>query len=739
MLPLMSFRSGSRDRAVLPLASLLLFALVASGLWLHRFELAQPSAQSRGLQIDTYLQFYPTAVFMHDELQNGRLPLWNPYQMAGQPTLGMHVPAVLYPPNLLLFGLLPAKAALTVHAVVHLFLAGLFAWLFAGRLGLGFAARLVAGFAFMLCPGLLVGLYMAPFLSTPVWLPAMLWSLHGLVSEARPRWALALAASIGLSFLGGHVQAFVYCVQISGLYGFFALGFVARRGRRLRVCGLALAAGLLGLAFAAPQLLPALELVRGSVRGLDGLSLVQAGFTSLTPAMLLEGLWGAFAVERVLNYAILPLLTLPLAVCAFLSRRHRSHAVFFLLLTVILGLFLTGLNSPVFRLYYELPLGNLFRNPHRMGFAYALCGALLAAMGTDTALRWLGAGRVPARLSAMLGVLIVTGIAADRYAGTEFTHAHPAVDGPVRGAPKALLDFLKSRPGLDRVFLERVGWYNPRILRKAGMMNQLFFIPDYEPNMPGDYLRFLGVEDYSLWHGDLRLAGHVPAIGLRADPRRLDLMSARHYAIAQPAPKRITATLRGLTGHPRQNLGNGSRVYTRHSALPRLYSVRRARYAADFTAALGQLDAEGFDPRTEAVLIGQEPEEAAEASPPPPRDSADVVAIVEYTPQRVTARADCAARCLVILTDLHYPGWHLRVDGESMPIERVNGIFRGAWLEPGAHRLVYDYAPASFQVGLALCGTGLFAATGVAAYTAHRRRRGGSRADQARAGSGNPR
>jgi uncharacterized membrane protein YfhO len=49
------------------------------------------------------------------------------------------------------------------------------------------------------------------------------------------------------------------------------------------------------------------------------------------------------------------------------------------------------------------------------------------------------------------------------------------------------------------------------------------------------------------------------------------------------------------------------------------------------------------------------------------------------------------------------------VDGREAPIERTNAIFRGVWLEPGAHEVTFCFAPTSFRIGV-----GLFAATVVA-------------------------
>ncbi len=718
----MPFRSASGPRAAAPLASLLLIAFVALGLWIHRFEIARPESRKPGPQTDTYLYFEPSAAFIHDELRSGRLPLWNPYQMAGQPTLGLHVPAVLYPPNLLVLAALPPRLALPTLAVLHVLLAGLFTWLFAGRLGLAAHARLVAAVAFMLGPTLLVGLYVPPYLATPAWLPAMLWSLHGLASEVRPRWALGLGAALGLSFLGGHAQGFLYAAQVAALYGLFTLFCVARPGARLRVCALAGVAGLVAFAIAAPQLLPALELARAGVRGLDGLALRQAAFSPVTRPMIALGLLGALGPSSVSAHALQPFLLLPLVACGAFARRHRAHWIFFLLLLPVLGLFLTGGRSPVFRLYYELPLGDLFRLPHRMGFAYALCGAVLAGIGADALVRWLrGAARDrrgAATLPALLALVLVATVGADRYARTAFPQVHPAVDDRATGS-SALLAFLRDGAGLDRVFFERPNPLGVDFVRKSGTLARAFVVPDYEPNMPGDYARFLGLTGARTWHGDLRVAPGPRSPRLRAEPARLDLMSVRFYAAPDDLPSAPKQELRRLAPDGVHRL-DGVTVFERRAALPRLYTVQRARYVPDLDAALVALDAEDFAPRGEAVLIGRGPP----APPPFPRLTRPEPAVVDaYGPQRVVARAGCEARCLLVLTDLHYPGWRVRVDGEARTLERANGIFRGVWIEPGSHEVVFSYEPTSFRAGLALLAAGALATAGGVAYSSSRRRR----------------
>ena len=539
------------------MAAPILLVALATAFWVHRFEIERPDRRGPGPQVDTFLYFHPAAIFIGAELHAGRLPLWNPYQMAGQPYLGLHVPAVLYPPNLVLFGLLSPERAMAAHAVLHLFIAGLFAWLFAGRIGLGAAARLVVALGFMLAGSVRVGVYVPPFLSTPVWLPAVLWALHGLATEARLRWAVALAAFLGLAFLGGHAQGFVYLAQLAALYALFALAFITPREHRLAVLGLGALSAILTVGYAAPQLLPALELARDGVRGFEGVSLGQAGLSQVSPRMLLGGLLHAFALdgfEDSQDLVRLPALFLPLAACGWLARRQRAHWIFCLILSVPLGLFLVGWQSSVFRLYYSLPLGNLFRGPYRLAFAYALFVSLLAGIGLDGLLERLRRRASLGWLSPWLAAIAVLGIGSELYAQTRVTRfAHPAVSEPLPPArPPSLVEFLRSSGGFERVFID-VFWYDLRILRKLGMLNRVFAVPDYEPGMPGVYGRALGLDQAEdPWHGDLHaVRDYDPAaVPWRAPMQLLDLMSVRWYAAPQPSPPELVRELESKTSQP---------------------------------------------------------------------------------------------------------------------------------------------------------------------------------------------
>ncbi len=66
---------------------------------------------------------------------------------------------------------------------------------------------------------------------------------------------------------------------------------------------------------------------------------------------------------------------------------------------------------------------------------------------------------------------------------------------------------------------------------------------------------------------------------------------------------------------------------------------------------------------------------------------------------------------MFVLADLDYPGWSVTVDGRPAESYRIDGQFRGVRLDPGSHRVVWNYRPSSILWGAAISlGTLLFLA-----------------------------
>ena len=238
------------------------------------------------LMADSVLQSHVWRTLVLDAWGKGQLPLWNPYESAGTPLLANSQSGGFYPPHILL-GLLhvPAGFAGFLLAWFHLALAGLGTYALVRRLGGSAAGSLTAGLAFTLSPFLLGWAPLSSVPATLAWTPLAL----ACVAANDRRSFLALAACVGMTLLGGHLQFAAYALMAVVTFALVRLPLskwlFLERGlggeeesllplppapspRRATWKGgvpllLALA---LGGALAAPQLLPVLEYSKESHR-----------------------------------------------------------------------------------------------------------------------------------------------------------------------------------------------------------------------------------------------------------------------------------------------------------------------------------------------------------------------------------------------------------------------------------------------------------------------------------------
>ncbi len=148
--------------------------------------------------------------------------------------------------------------------------------------------------------------------------------------------------------------------------------------------------------------------------------------------------------------------------------------------------------------------------------------------------------------------------------------------------------------------------------------------------------------------------------------------------------------------------GRDARVYSNSGALPRAWVVGDQRVVDGEDAALDAVGDARWDPRREAIVEDRLDGLGGEGGS---------ARLESYEPERVVIDADSRGPGLLVLSDLHYPGWKAEVDGEEVDIERVNYMMRGVPLPPGSHRVEFEYEPLSWRIGwiLSLIGLVVFA------------------------------
>ena len=166
-------------------------------------------------------------------------------------------------------------------------------------------------------------------------------------------------------------------------------------------------------------------------------------------------------------------------------------------------------------------------------------------------------------------------------------------------------------------------------------------------------------------------------------PPVLDMLGVRHVL---------------FRGTPQPNIrpafqGNDYWALTNHAALPRAFIPRRVEMVTDDYERLGKLASAQFDPRAVAYV------ESPVSLPDECRGEAEIDAEI---PTRVTVSVKMETPGLVVLADLWDKGWRAYLDGQQVPILRVNHAVRGVLVPAGVGTVEFRYESASLALGMGL-------------------------------------
>lgn len=374
---------------------------------------------------DLLLENYAWKEFILEALRSRQVPFWNPYLFAGVPFLAAGQHSALYPLSIIYY-IFPLPQAYGYFTVLHLFLAGLFIYIYGRVLGLNRWGGLLGGVTYAFSVFTVVRLVWPQTIATVTWLPLILAlvELAFRAQESEPPkpplpYLLGGALVLGVNFLAGHAEFSYLVLLATGFYTLCRLASLWRRVRDLRrtlYLGLeVLAMIILGLGLGGIQLIPLYELVTRSFRqdsagyqeiigwaypkrqiitflipNFFGNPAHHGYFDLLSRKIVLVAqdfagepidtiFWGIKNYVEAGSYVgILPLL---LAVAALFGRRSRYFWIFASLALLSL---LFAFGTPLYALlFYILPGYRQLHTPFRWVFPYTLSIAILAGLGAD--------------------------------------------------------------------------------------------------------------------------------------------------------------------------------------------------------------------------------------------------------------------------------------------------------------------------------------------------------------------
>ena len=669
--------------------------------------------------------FYPLKLYTADRLRSGEIPLWNPLSGTGEPWLANGQSGVFYPPSLLFLLRSPALSAglfLLLHFGIAVWGARRFlkeenvsdsAALF------GAAAFAASGFSASLCA------YWNHF-GAFAYLPGIAAVARaGLRSRSS---MLGLSALVGLQAMAGSPEISAATIGLALTLAFFPRSQspepVAPVPRLSSVRRLTAGVGL-GLALAAWVLVPMGELaIRSDRRQALPPAQRDYGALGLPAAISAAGfLPGVGAGAYLASLYVGPLVFL--AAAAAFGEEHRRRLSLLLAAFALLGLLL-AMHGPPGVWLRELPPLNRVRYPAKWIALTTFGLAMLAGLGVDN-LRFAAGTR---RRRILFGLLALCGVAVSAVAPQPPAVRLASAIGCAALGLSALLPAVRPLPGAvlggacAAALVVALGW---------GLLTLTRFAPESEiRGCPEDVAalsrtagRVVTPPMTALWSWMLRddrfdagllrrqreaLLGYtnlpcrVPSVRTAAPLKTVGAASiedsigpAEDALPAGAASARVLWTPFPPSRLPSRKIGEFFRAPLAPYR-PRLSFVRGYRVEPDAQRAWSRIAAGQVD-LTAEVLLDRSP------VPDPAGTEAHpllLARLAEDAPERVVAEVTTSFPGLLVLTDLHYPGWIAEEEGRRLPILRADGFFRAVALPAGTHRVVFRYRPISFYAGAAV-------------------------------------
>ncbi len=711
---------------------------------------------------DLSMQFLQWRHFGFNELAHGNLALWNPCIFGGAPYFAGFQSALLYPFNWV-FMILPLVPAINVSIALHVFLGGIFFYIWANYRGLHHLACFLAAVEFMFCAPHFLHIYAGHLtnLCTLVWAPLLFLAIDRIHAESSPRWIFLGIFAVSMQILAGHIQYAFYTGIAASLY--VGLLLISAK-RKVRFCLLFSASYLGAVLLTAVQLLPGIQSAGECVRG-NGVPYQFASSFSFPPENLVTWLipgffgnmtealyWGrCYLWEMSLFFSVTGF---ALAIYGVAIGKERSRIE--LSVMVVLLLFLAfGSHMPWFPLLYEyVPGFDKFRSTSKFVFPATTFLIMLSAVGMNAILRdgikkykvfvlttmaigltailaaWaiVSWGPVQEAWEQIMYAISQTG---ESYLSNDFYHNSQNITSTAQFAARGLYIFAVSC-GLLALFAGITGKKSKlafllvilsmvELLLFARISRDTFHASEVVPSRVAVFLAEMPLETrilISQWPNAGMLYG---ADGIWGFDPYVTRRWAEFVALTQDYnPNEVTQYMSFRKIHPLFELmrcryvvvtdrGEARIRELSGNPLPHvsvIYSWVVLDSREKMFTALGR---SSFNPR-ETVLIENDPGTPMENTAPKNSD----VRILDRSTDYLIIEVETSAPGILLITDAYSKGWHANaLKGSSQAKYEVmpaDYAFQGIPLQSGKHRIRLEYMPDEFRIGrvISLVSLGIF-------------------------------
>jgi len=338
---------------------------------------------------DSWIQNYPLRHYYGEMLKNGDFSFWLPFEFLGTSLVGIMQAGVFYPLNLI-YIILPYAQAFNISLILHYALAALFTYMYAKTVNLKSIPAFMAGLVFGFAGFLMAHKGHTSMMNAAIWLPLVIYFFEKIRITLNYKYVIWASIIIAIQVFAGHFQITVYTLMFLAFFVFFyRLKMDRIQGNRFII--LSAITVMVGVILSSPQIISSFELSKEAWRLDQGYNyFIEYSFppymilTFFFPFIFGGGYGGEYwsiwnLTETVAFAGIFPLI---LGVVVFYIHKKKNIHIYFwgiaIILTFILAL---GGYTPIYKLFYHIPVYNMFRVPARHWLEFNLAISILFGFG----------------------------------------------------------------------------------------------------------------------------------------------------------------------------------------------------------------------------------------------------------------------------------------------------------------------------------------------------------------------
>lgn len=717
---------------------------------------------SKDQYFDVIRELYPWKTLVIQEIKQGKMPLWNPYNFSGSPLLANYQSQVFYPLSIFYY-IFPQIIAWTILIILQPFLGSVFMYLFATEIGLSSTAGILSAILFNFSSFASVWMEFNTIWHTILWLPLLLFLFErGLKQKMLTIGQKALFIfSLFSAITAGHPQDFLNCFLFLIIY--IIVRLLTFRSWTNEEKFLFISYHLpfiiiIPFLLAAPQLLPTIELFKNSARvAHDYEQIVSKMLVQWwqLPLLVVSDFFGNPAtkthfigdyVGRTLSIGVVGF---SLVIATLVDQKKCFHKTFFFWTAI--AILLITVNTPITQLLNRYPIPIMSTGtPTRILFLLMLAFSILAGFGFDSFVKQ---KKIVIRMPFILfGIFVLLWL---------FALLHPSVPGLVYAAQSfnvmkraMLFSSIIFSAIIAILVVKKYSSLAIYLLIALSVVELLYSFTKFNPFVPSSFvfpensvMQFVKTNAgiYRYWgYGtaavEANFATQTNTYSLDGtDPLNLKwynefIQASRDGNIAQAFNRTTRSDAQLAPGYGTGDLPSNIYRLRLMDLLGVKYIINRSEnpisdktFSTDRFKPVWQKDtwtifenlkvAPRFFLTTDVKSYMDTNDferkffstdnnftiflrDTDFVNLPKLSGNTQIISLLSYSPTKIEFLTDSDGTQVLFLSDTYDPGWTAKIDEKKTTIYKANWAFRAIVVPPGNHKITFIYFPKSFTIGL---------------------------------------